>query len=51
MSTIMTIHGKQVFDQWDIVQFSNSGVSPFNGMQFHCFVGQLMQMRCLNVHY
>ena len=33
----MTMHGKQVCDQWDLVQFSDSGVSPFNGMQFHFF--------------
>ena len=50
MSTIMTMHGKQVCDQWDLVQFSDSGVSPLNGMQFQIFLGQLMQMRCLNVH-
>ena len=37
MSTFMTMHGKQVCDQWDLVQFSDSGVSPFNGMQFHYF--------------
>ena len=30
-------NGKQVCDQWDLVQFSDSGVSPFNGVQFHCF--------------
>ena len=34
----MTMHGKQVCDQWDLVQFSDSGVSPFNGVQFHCTV-------------
>ena len=37
MYTVMTMHGKQVCDQWDLVQFSDSGVSPFNGVQFHCF--------------
>ena len=37
MSTVITMHGKQVCDQWDLVQFSDSGVSPFNGMQFHYF--------------
>ena len=37
VSTVMTIHGYQVCDQWDLVQFSDSGVSPFNGMQFHYF--------------
>ena len=37
MSTIMTMHGLQVCDQWDLVQFSDSGVSPFSGMQFHYF--------------
>ena len=25
MSTIMTMHGKQVCDQWDLVQFSDLG--------------------------
>ena len=32
MCTVMTMHGKQVCDQWDLVQFSDSGVSPFNGV-------------------
>ena len=25
MSTIMTMHGKQVCGQWDLVQFSDTG--------------------------
>ena len=53
MSTIMTMHGKQVcdqHDQCDLVQFSDSGVSPFNGLQFHYFLvnwGKLGVLMCI----
>ena len=29
----------------------DSGMRSFSGMQLHHFLDQLMQMRCLNVHY
>ena len=37
MSTVMTMHGKHVCGQCDLVQFSDSGVSLFNGMKFYYF--------------
>ena len=54
MSTVMTMHGKQVWNQWELVQFSDSRVSLFKLLQrdaVSLFLGQLMQMWCLNVHY
>ena len=41
LSTIMTMHGKQVCDQWDLVQFSDSRVKSLQWDVVSLFFGSI----------